>query len=207
MATDLGLEIFKLVGTGVSVFVGAKLAWDNASKGRREDILFKEKYKAFEKQIGYLITVDFHLEHLHDSLKAGDKAISKLHNSPIALNTLADSQEKHINALKEISADISVNRTAGIFNSVESYRLYSECIDEINYLVFESQAFSTMIRNANLANWESLGGIRSYNSIMNRLNYLAKLVRRTAIAIYLEQEFPRTRSMPVLIGQSKIKER
>ncbi len=45
---DIGRELIRILGTIFGVLVGAKIAFSNASKGRREDILFKERYKVFE---------------------------------------------------------------------------------------------------------------------------------------------------------------
>jgi effector-binding domain-containing protein len=46
---DIARELLRVVGTIVGVIIGAKIAFSNASKGRREDILFKEKYKVYER--------------------------------------------------------------------------------------------------------------------------------------------------------------
>lgn len=51
MATDWPLEIFKVAATGLFAFGGAFLAFRFASIGRKQDILFKEKYKNFEKVV------------------------------------------------------------------------------------------------------------------------------------------------------------
>lgn len=43
-------EVFKILGTiSISVLLSAWLSWKNSSKGRKEDILIKEKYKMFEQ--------------------------------------------------------------------------------------------------------------------------------------------------------------
>lgn len=45
---DVIRELLRVGGTILGVLIGAKIAFRNASQGRREDILLKEKYKLFE---------------------------------------------------------------------------------------------------------------------------------------------------------------
>ena len=119
MATDWLVEGVRLFGTGFAVFVGAKLAWNNSSKGRKEDILFKEKYKLYE-------SIDSDLESIKKLLhQLVESASSLLYNVQGDLHILSRNiADKDIENIEELvkSLELAIN---GLHENKRLRRLFS----------------------------------------------------------------------------------
>lgn len=77
MATDWALEVFKVAGTGLSVFIGAALAFRYAETGRRNDVYYKKRFDSYLMLSGNLIGMSMYANLVLGIL---DRTVEERHN-------------------------------------------------------------------------------------------------------------------------------
>jgi hypothetical protein len=186
VATDWGLEVFKIVGTGVSVFIGAKLAWDNASKGRKEEVLVKERYKAFENIIGILYELEYHLFHIN-----GLFDVTPLEDSYI-LDDEFDWRLEKINETYDFYGKMITYRQFIMFNSEKVSKIYNEILKDLPYLKREAEDYLYRISTKERSALEitPMSRLESINSIHGKADKLRDRTRELINTIFGEQGFP-----------------
>lgn len=106
--------------TGLVVLAGAYITYHFANRGRKEDILYKERYKGFEELVGYTYTLDRFFDNVVKELNCythGEK-------TPESFNTYV---EQVIIDLRKI-VDSRPNDKNLVLQSEHSKKLYSRVL-------------------------------------------------------------------------------
>lgn len=122
-----GLEIGKIVATGLVAFGAAFGGYKLANIGRKYDILYKERYKSFEEVAGFLYAVIY----LFDNLIEVSEQISSVMNGDPARNLVADAEHSLKKLLDEIKPPN--NRYLALL-SPETRTLYYAALKQIDEL-------------------------------------------------------------------------
>lgn len=187
MATDWALEVFKLAGTAVSVFIGGRLAFYYSEQGRKQDILFKEKYKAFEGAVSILLDIEYHFY-----LMEGLFDITPINEEDFLDEERFQKKKKDIETVRSFWGRLVDLRKFLILNTSERMITVRELQSEIGQFAFLADDYLNSISRKENYGGRMAGSTRleSIRSIHSKAAKIRADVRGLITTLFLEQGLP-----------------